>query len=149
MPKPFRIRLFGKPGCDKCSVLNERLDRLLADPRWDDFEKEYCNVETEDGLVALCEAECIDPRRIPALLILRKNEGTGEYEPLPNRDARYTQTNRSRLYCYLGLQTDYSETGRGVITPAMIADVLTEASKYRPASTPSMANAAAKACPQR
>jgi hypothetical protein len=64
---------------------------------------------TEDGLIQFCRAECINPNRIPAFMVLKKNESE-EYRPLPNPDlaaASASDTN-SRLYTYLGLQTDYS-----------------------------------------
>ena len=34
---------------------------------------------------------------------------------------------KSRLYQFVGLQTDYSEAGKGVISPKMIQAVLAEA----------------------
>jgi hypothetical protein len=125
----YRVEVFGKAGCDKCGTLNQRLDKLLEKPEWADFEKQYWDLETEEGLVAFCEAECINPQRVPALLLSRRNEATGEYEPVsvPPSTAHDPVCGHSRLYQYLGLQTDYSEEGRGVITPKMIAAVLSQA----------------------
>ena len=131
MSKSFRVLLFGKAGCKKCALLNDRLDRVLADPQWADFEKLYCDAETEEGLVALCDAECIDPQRLPALLVLRKCEATEEYQPIPNPNCATRPPDSCRLYSYLGLQTDYSETGRGVITTEMITGLLAEARKLK------------------
>ena len=34
---------------------------------------------------------------------------------------------KARLYQFLGLQTDYSDLGKGLITPKMIQSVLAEA----------------------
>jgi hypothetical protein len=129
MDKPFRLQVFGKPGCDKCRALNQRLDTLLADAAWSDFEKEYCDVETEPGIIAFCEAECLNPQRIPALLVTRRDPESGTYRPVPNpRPGRASEAGASaRLYTYLGLQTDYGPEGRGVISPRMLRDVLTEA----------------------
>ena len=134
MSMQFRIQVFGKPGCDKCSVLNQRLDRLLEQKEWGDFEKQYCDIGTEEGLVAFCEAECINPQRIPAILVTRRHEGSDCYEPLPNtrigeEDAAYGD---SRLYQHLGLQTDYSTGGRGLITPRMLTTLLGEARSTAP-----------------
>lgn len=125
--KPFRVHVFGKKGCDKCTVLNQRLDKLLAAEEWKDFEKEYLDVETEEGLVAFCETECVNPQRIPAFLVSRWNEQKGEYKLLPNPvpDRKDPVCRGSRLYGMLGLQTDYSEGG--VLTPKMITAVLEEA----------------------
>lgn len=125
MNKPYRILVFGKPDCAKCKALNKRLDKLLATDEWADFEKQYCDLETEDGLVRFSEAECINPQRIPALLITHWNETEGEYAPVPR--AALDHPEASRLYQYLGLQTDYSEAGRGVLPPDKIVEELSAA----------------------
>ena len=127
MGKPFRIQIFGKAGCAKCSVLKQRLDKLLEKPEWQDFEKEYHDLGTEEGLVAFSEAECINPQRIPAVLLTRLNSATGTYDPVPNNHpgAKDSDFGKSRLFQYLGLQTDYS--GDGLLTPPMITWVLNEA----------------------
>ena len=126
MSKLYKIVVFGKKGCDKCTILNQRLDKLLPDEKWSSFEKHYCDVETIDGLVTFSEAECINPQRIPAMLVTAKNEQTGEYEPVPNPSPGTPDTicKDSLLYQYLGLQTDYTDKGKGVITPKMITSVL-------------------------
>jgi len=128
MEKPFRIMVFGKTSCDKCKALNRRLDRLMTEPRWQDFEKVYCDVETEDGLIAFCRAQCANPNRIPALLVARRGDD-GRYQPLPvaRPAATDAQCGSSHLYQFVGLQTDYSETGSGLITPQMLEAVLGEA----------------------
>lgn len=129
MSKTFRIKVFGKQGCDKCRILNQRLDKLLADAQWQDFEKQYCDVETEDGLVEFCETECLNPQRIPAVLLTRLNKETSEYEPVsnPRPGEKYPTCKTSRLYQFLGLQTDYGPAGDGTLTPKMISMVLNEA----------------------
>jgi len=124
------VRVFGKAGCDKCKVLQSRLDELLARPEWEDrFEKEYVDVETEEGMVAFCKAECLNPQRIPAFLVLQRNPKTGRLEPLPNPAPGQPDPlcGSRRLYQYLGLQTDYSEAGKGIITKAMIESILSAA----------------------
>jgi hypothetical protein len=123
------VRVFGKPKCDKCSVLNERLDKLLDKPKWQDFEKEYCNLETEEGLVAFCEAECVNPQRVPAMLLMRLEERADRYLPVPSArpGARDPVCRGARLFQYVGLQTDYGEEGKGVISPRMIEAILEEA----------------------
>jgi len=128
MSKSFRIQVFGKAGCDKCKTLNQRLDKMLANPEWDAFDKEYCDVMTVEGLIPFCEAECINPHRIPALLVTRRDKSTGVYEPVPNPQPGEADEicGRARLHQYVGLQTDYT-TGGGVITPKMIAAVLSDA----------------------
>jgi len=129
MAAQFQIQVFGKQGCDKCRTLNQRLDKLLEKEEYNIFEKQYCDVETIDGLVAFSEAECINPSRIPAMLITRWDDETGEFIPVQTKapGAPDTLCKKARLYQYVGLQTDYSETGKGIISPKMIASVLAEA----------------------
>jgi hypothetical protein len=129
MAKPLRILVFGKPGCDKCKVLNQRLDNLLDKPEWQDFEKRYCDLSTEEGLVQFAEAECVNPQQIPAFLVTRRDPSGGTYAPVPNRRPGVVEEvyGKSKLYQFLGLRTDYSETGRGLISPQMITAVLDEA----------------------
>jgi hypothetical protein len=122
MDKPYRIDVFGKTGCDKCKVLQGRLDGLLAAPSWQDFEKVYHDVETEDGLVEFCWTGCINPQRIPAFTVSRRNPDTGSYEPVPDR--RPPSLDATRLYVQMGLQTDYADAHKGVTTPTMITAVL-------------------------
>jgi len=128
MATKYQIRVFGKEGCDKCHTLNQRLDKLLAKDDYCDFEKLYCDVETIEGLVAFSEAECINPSRIPAMLITEWEEAEKEYIPVGNRQPGEEDKvcQKSRLYQYLGLQTDYSEIGKGLITPKMIRAILAE-----------------------
>ena len=127
MAKTFRIRVFGKAGCDKCAALNQRLDKLMAEPEWQDFEKEYHDLETEDGLIVFSEAECVNPQRIPAFVIARRRGDSAVYDPVPSAAPGRADAvcGKSRLFQYLGLQTDYSSTG--VISPRMLAAVLAEA----------------------
>lgn len=128
MAAKYQIRVFGKPGCDKCHTLNQRLEKLLSKEEYSAFEKLYCDVETIDGLVAFAEAECINPSRIPAMLITAWDDGADEYIPVETNEpgAKDTICNKSRLYQYLGLQTDYSDVGKGVISPKMIQSILAE-----------------------
>ena len=125
----YQIHVFGKPGCDKCTILNDRLDALLKADEWADFEKVYHNLETEAGLVELCEAECLNPQRVPGFYVSKVNPDTGAHEPLPNPTpgAPDAPGGSSALYTWVGLQTDYTPVGRGVITPRMITAVLQQA----------------------
>ncbi|MFH0881266.1 MAG: hypothetical protein V2A34_16260 [Lentisphaerota bacterium] len=123
------VRVFGKAGCDKCKVLNQRLDGLLEKQYEGEFQKEYFDVETEDGLVQFAQAECVNPQRIPAFLVGRVNEANGRVDYLPNLKAGEPDEvcGQTRLFAYLGLQTDYTEAGRGVISSQMISRILDEA----------------------
>ncbi len=129
MAAKYQIKVFGKEGCDKCHTLNQRLDKLLKKEEYAGFEKLYCDVETLDGLVAFSEAECINPSRIPAMLVSEWNEAAGEFTPVATKEpgAKDSVCKKSKLYQYLGLQTDYSDVGKGIISPKMIQSVLAEA----------------------
>ena len=129
MTAKYQIRVFGKEGCDKCHTLNQRLDKLLTKEEFADFDKLYCDVETGDGLVAFAEAECINPSRIPALLVTEWNEAENEFVPVSTIEpgVKDAVCKKAKLYQYVGLQTDYSDVGKGIISPKMIQSVLAEA----------------------
>jgi hypothetical protein len=129
MAKAYRILVFGKAGCDKCKTLNKRLDDLLEREEWSDFEKQSCDVETVDGMVAFCKTECVNPQRIPAFVVMRRTAETDEFIPVerPVPGATDSVCGSSSLYQLIGLQTDYSSGGRGVLSPKMIQSALTEA----------------------
>lgn len=129
MSKTYQIHVFGKPGCAKCHTLNGRLDDLLQDEEWTDFEKVYHDLETEAGLVDFCDAECLNPQRVPGFYVSKANPDTGEQAPLSNPMAGDPECpgGSSALYSWVGMQTDYSSVGRGVITPRMIESVLGQA----------------------
>ena len=126
MATSFRVRVFGKAGCAKCKTLNQRLDKLLARDEWSDFEKEYCALDTEEGMVEFCGTECINPQRVPAMLVMRREGDSGDYEPMANAAPGEDDgvCGKSRLYQFLGIQTDYSGRGKGVISPKMIESLL-------------------------
>ena len=129
MGAKYQIRIFGKEGCDKCHTLNQRLDKLLTKSEYTDFEKVYCDVESLDGLVAFAEAECINPSRIPAMLVTEWSEAENEFVPLSTKEPGSNDSicKKAKLYQYVGLQTDYSDLGKGIISPKMIQSVLAEA----------------------
>ncbi|VGO17357.1 hypothetical protein PDESU_05953 [Pontiella desulfatans] len=129
MGAKYQIRVFGKEGCDKCHTLNQRLDKLLAKEDYAAFEKLYCDVETLDGLLAFSEAECINPSRIPAMLVTEWDAEAGEFVPLATQQpgAKDSVCKKAKLYQYVGLQTDYSDVGKGIISPKMIQTILAEA----------------------
>jgi len=128
MGTTYQISVFGKKGCDKCAVLKDRISKMLEKEELKDFSMKYWDVETEEGMVMFCQTECLNPQRIPAMLVMKEN-GSGDYEPIPNpkMGTKDEVCGKSRLYQYLGIQTDYSDEGKGVITPRMIKSVLDEA----------------------
>jgi thiol-disulfide isomerase/thioredoxin len=127
--KPLLVHVFGKKTCAKCAMLNKRLDELLTKDAYKGrFVKVYNDLETEDGLVNFCLAQCLNPNRVPGMVIARvDDEGKSEYIPNPDPDGVDPVCKRSKLYTCLGIQTDYSAEGKGIITPQMIQSVLDEA----------------------
>ena len=124
----FTINVFGKHGCAKCAMLNRRIDQLLTKEQYADFTKVYRDVLTEDGLMTFCKAECLNPSRIPAIVIsVTGADGKDHYLENPTPGAADPVCKDSKLYQYLGIQTDYSPEGKGVITPEMVQKILDEA----------------------
>ena len=113
------VHVFGKTGCAKCAVLQKRLDALLERDEYKDrFVKEYDNVLTPEGLVRFCRVQCVNPNKIPAMVIADENGQFLEGDMNPNPP--YT-------YQYLGIQTDYSDKGKGIIPPDLIEKILRRA----------------------
>lgn len=124
--KTFEVLVFGKVGCDKCKALLRRVDALLEQPEWAEFERVYLDVETVDGLVEFCRLECLNPQRIPAMVVRRRTAAGSVPIAAPPGATPDSVLRSSRLYHILGLQTDY-ERGRGVLTPEMVEAVLRQA----------------------
>jgi hypothetical protein len=128
-PKQYRITVFGKEGCSKCKVLQSRIKKLLNDPGFEIFDYAYASLDTEEGLIQFCKAESINPQRVPAFVVERRDDLTEAYIPIapknpPNPNDSDVAT---RLFTVLGLQTDYSDEGGGVLYPEQIKQVLQEA----------------------
>ena len=127
------VHVFGKHTCAKCAMLNRRLDEILTKQPWaGHFVKVYNDLETEDGLLNFCLAQCLNPNRVPAMVVAKINaDGSAVYLPNPDPEGKDEICKRSRLYTYLGIQTDYSTEGKGIITPQMIQHVLDLAMEYK------------------
>jgi len=127
--KDYQIMIFGKAGCDKCAVLEKRVDSLITKPDWQEFGKLKIDVESEEGLVEFCQCECVNPQRIPAFVVQKWNDKTKSYENVqnPSPSSEDDVCGNSKLYTLMGIQTDYTERGKGLISPKMIKSVLQEA----------------------
>ena len=127
------VHVFGKHTCAKCAMLNKRLDEILTKQPWaGHFVKVYNDLETEDGLLNFCLAQCLNPNRVPAMVVAKiAADGSADYLPNPDPEGKDEICKRSRLYTYLGIQTDYSTEGKGIITPQMIQHVLDLAMEYK------------------
>lgn len=113
--------VFGKAGCGKCALLKRRLSDILALPEYSGIGMEYHDVLTLPGIVEFCKSGCLNPNRIPALLMARDGEWVDSGMRLDSKGV----FNPYVTYPFIGVQTDYD--GGGVIRPDDIKDVLRQA----------------------
>lgn len=124
----FIARVFGKAGCSKCDTLKRRLSTLLSTPEYSMFTMRYYDIKTLDGIVEFCKAGCLNPNRIPALLITYVDEnGQERYVRNPQQYSKDPSIYDAGVtFQWVGTQTDYG-AGSGLITPKMIKAVLDKA----------------------
>lgn len=125
MTKQYRIKVYGKKGCNKCSILKSRLSKLLDEEKWQNFEMIDFDIMSEDGLVAFVKEEVLNPQRIPSFILQKRNEN-GEYENIINPLLK-TNTSEAEPFRFLGIETDYSSKGNGIIRPKDIDEVMNTA----------------------
>lgn len=128
--KRFQVALFGKEGCDKCEVLKKRLDKILQEKPYEEFEFVYCDLGTVEGLVRFCRSDVLNPQRIPSFMVFHKETDQEEADPDPLRCRREISA-EEEIETFLALETDYKTTG--IISPKMIKNVLDQALKKIPA----------------
>ena len=128
--KRFQVTVFGKQGCDKCKVLKNRLEKILAEKTYADFEIVYYDLGTVDGLVWFCQCEMLNPQRLPSFMIFEKEDrsGTTTMKPLSHPEGSSGPAGED-LNTFVGLETDYTSTG--TLTPKMIRRVLDAALKLQ------------------
>ena len=124
--KRFQVAMFGKEGCEKCEVLKKRLNKILQEKLYEEFEFVYCDLGTVEGLVRFCCCEVLNPQRIPSFIVYHKQTDQQEADPSPVRCKRKVYA-EEEIETFLALETDYKASG--VITPKMIGDVLDQAMK--------------------
>lgn len=118
--------VIGHTGCAKCAMLNRRTDAILSEePYKSRFVKVYHDTEDprgmkerEEALVFFCKTQCVNPNRIPALIV---TDEKGEFI-----QRKGTPTNSCQLYQYIGIQTDYADGG-GILPPERIKEALDDA----------------------
>jgi len=126
MDKKYRIELFGKKNCEKCSALKKRIRSMLE--KTGAYRKEiayhYHDLGTLDGLVAFAKAETVNGQRIPALQITKYDPEKKEYRKIPDPRRETVINHRLFVPVYLQLETDYSDPARAVIRPNQIREML-------------------------
>ena len=121
--KRFQVAVFGKQGCDKCKLLKKRLAKILEEESYADFEMEYYDLGTVEGLVRFCSCEVLNPQRIPSFMVFQRNSSRKE-ELLPIYWRKRISA-EEEIETFLALETDYKSTG--VISPKMIREILDQA----------------------
>lgn len=110
MQKKYLIVIYGKDGCEKCARLKLNVKALLANESLGrDFDMDYQNLSTAEGMAAYAAAETINGQRLPGLQIMKYNEGKRTYTKIadPRPESFDAKTKKLFVPSYLQLQTDY------------------------------------------
>ena len=99
---------------------------MLAKDEYSEFSLEYFDISTEDGLLDFVKRESLNPQRIPSFVVERFDNEHQRYVALENSESRDLRL-RVRPWRYLGLETDYSEKGKGIIRPQALHETLQRA----------------------
>lgn len=111
--------VFGKEGCSKCEALKRRLSDLLKkEPYSGKIEVVWHDCLTEEGAVEFMQCN-LNPSKIPALVM---GGWKGYY--LYEWDRDRLDKDKSLVGGRMAICTDYSDQHKGVITPAMIEELV-------------------------
>ncbi len=106
--KKYLVVIYGKNGCEKCVRLKKEVSQILEeDNSLNDFDMDYQNLSTIEGMQAYALAETVNGQRIPALQIMKYSEEKESYVKIPYPGNGKGSDARPFLY-YLQLETDYS-----------------------------------------
>ena len=108
--KPYLIVLYGKNDCELCVRLREEVELVLVDETLRrDFDLDYQNLSTAEGMAAYAKSETVNGQRIPALQIMKYDIAEGAYRKIPDtRPELYNEaTGELVVPVYLQLQTEY------------------------------------------
>ena len=123
--KQFKAAVFGKQGCDKCDLLKRRLGKILEDEAYAEFEMEYFDLGTVEGLIRFSQCEVLNPQRIPSLFVYRQSGQESGVAIKPVRYVKKVSTlndQEAEIETFLALETDYR--ANGVISPKAIKELL-------------------------
>lgn len=115
--KPYLIVIYGKDGCDKCALLKDEVSVMLKeDSLKEDFDLDYQNLSTVEGMAAYAISETVNGQRIPALQIMKYDKERKSYVKIPDLRAETFNDKTGELFvpAYLQLQTDYSSDSPGI-----------------------------------
>jgi hypothetical protein len=106
--KKYLIVIYGKNGCEKCVRLKNEVSLILEeDNSFDDFDMDYQNLSTIEGMQSYALAETVNGQRIPALQIMKYSEDKKSYIKIPYPGNGKDSDAKPFMY-YLQLETDYS-----------------------------------------
>ena len=124
--KKYLIVIYGKNGCDKCVRLKKEVSLILEDDNGsNDFDMDYQNLSTIEGMQAYALAETVNGQRIPALQIMKYSEEKESYVKIPYPGTGKDFEAKPFLY-YLQLETDYSSDD-AYIDPDKIKELMSMA----------------------
>ena len=114
--KKYLIVIYGKDGCEKCARLKKEVSLLLEeDNSMNDFDMDYQNLSTIEGMQAYALAETVNGQRIPALQIMKYSEEKESYVKIPYPGNGKDSDDKPFMY-YLQLETDYSSDNASIST---------------------------------
>ncbi|MBP7462568.1 MAG: hypothetical protein KBA26_14885 [Candidatus Delongbacteria bacterium] len=109
--KPYLIVIYGKNDCPLCAGLLEEMGRVLGDEAVQrNFDLDYQNLSTIEGMEAYAKSETVNGQRIPALQIMKYDPQEEVYRKIPDtRPERYDEVSGELIVpAYLQLQTGAS-----------------------------------------
>lgn len=123
---PYLIVIYGKQGCDMCALLRDEVSLMLDQEDIEgEFELDYQDLSTVEGMMAYARSETVNGQRIPALQVMKYDHGTSAYVKIrDSRTEKYNEeTGELHVPVYLQLQTDYSSS-RPAIEGAEVLELL-------------------------
>ncbi len=124
--KKYLVVIYGKNGCEKCVRLKKEVSQILEeDNSLNDFDMDYQNLSTIEGMQAYALAETVNGQRIPALQVMKYSENKKSYVKIPYPGNGKDSDAKPFLY-YLQLETGYSADEAG-IDPERIKKIMSMA----------------------
>ncbi len=123
---PYLIVIYGKQGCDMCARLKEEVRHMLDQEDLEgEFELDYQDLSTVEGMMAYAGSETVNGQRIPALQVMKYDSSKNAYVKI--RDSRpeayNEETGELHVPVYLQLQTNYGSS-RPAIKGADVRELL-------------------------
>ncbi len=106
--KKYLMVIYGKNGCEKCVKLKNDVSMILEqDSSAEDFDMDYQNLSTVEGMQAYALAETVNGQRLPALQVMKYSEEKDSYVKIPYPSTADYTGGEIKPY-YLQIETDYS-----------------------------------------